>query len=164
MADTALFPSGERDKLILRLQNAVGGFVDGPREAVEDADRVLEDAIQHLTAALAERRRTIRTSWQSTPHSPARETPRGEAAPSPSAPPTATAPEATLAPDPALAHKEATGTTERTEQKTDPTDPTAPPRTTEATGATGATGATDTEQLRLALRDYRETTERLLQV
>lgn len=141
MADTALFPPGERDKLILRLQNAVGGFVDAPREAVEDADRVLEDAIQHLTAALAERRRTIRTSWQSTPQSPAGETPRGEPAPAPSVPPTATAPEATLAPDPALTPKETTG----------PTDPT---RTTEAT---------DTEQLRLALRDYRETTERLLQ-
>ncbi|QEU94651.1 hypothetical protein [Streptomyces kanamyceticus] len=100
MADTALFPPGERDKLILRLQNAVGGFVDGPGDAVEDADRVLEDTIQHLTAALAERRRTIRTSWQ----------------------PPETTPEATP--------KE----------------------------------ATNTEQLRLALRDYRETTERLLQI
>ncbi|MFJ2769844.1 hypothetical protein [Streptomyces sp. NPDC087300] len=161
MAETALFPPGERDRLALRLQNAVGGFVDGPRDAVEDADRVLEDTIQHLTAALAERRRTIRTSWQPTP-------PRAETTPTTSVPPTSaphasvpptsvppteTAPEATLTPDPSLTPK-------------DPTGPTGTPEKPGAPGAPGAPGtpAGDTEQLRLALRDYREATEHLLKI
>ncbi|MET8687842.1 hypothetical protein ABZV77_26900 [Streptomyces sp. NPDC004732] len=65
MADgTALFPIDARDKLALRLQNAVNGFVDGPRAAVENADRILEEAIADLTHTLAERRRTLRTTWQ----------------------------------------------------------------------------------------------------
>ncbi|MEU6821433.1 hypothetical protein ABZ921_12445 [Streptomyces atriruber] len=112
MADgTALFPIDARDKLALRLQNAVNGFVDGPRAAVENADRVLEEAITDLTRTLTERRRALRTTWQ--PHS---------AEPTPGEP---TATEAT---------------------------PPAPPPTG------------DTEQLRLALQDYRETAERLLRL
>ncbi|MFE0171916.1 hypothetical protein ACFWZ2_06335 [Streptomyces sp. NPDC059002] len=106
MADTtALFPPDERDKLLLRLQNAVGGFVDGPRSAVEDADRVLEDTIARLTATLTDRHRTLHTTWQPTP------------------PPDTPSPDTPAADAPA-----------------------------------------DTEQLRLALCDYRETTERLLHI
>ncbi|MCF3119717.1 hypothetical protein IPZ68_08340 [Streptomyces arenae] len=97
---TSLFPPAERDKLALRLQNAVNAFVDGPRGAVEDADRVLEETITGLSQTLTERRRTLRTSWQ---HAPAGE-------------------------------------------------------------STGTTDSADTEQLRLALRDYRETAESLLRL
>ncbi|MFI7315572.1 hypothetical protein [Streptomyces venezuelae] len=107
---TALFPIDARDKLALRLQNAVNGFVDGPREAVENADRILEEAIADLTHTLTERRNALRTTWQS--H--AAEVPPGEP-----------------------------GTPAAT--------PEAPP-------------AGDTEQLRLALQDYRETAERLLRL
>lgn len=92
---SALYPPDARDKLALRLQNAVNSFVDSPRAAVENADGVLEEAIADLTHLLTEHRRTLRTSWE--------------------------------------AH---------------PTE--------------GATG--DTEALRLALRDYRETAERLLRL
>ncbi|MEU6124144.1 hypothetical protein ABZ831_19970, partial [Streptomyces sp. NPDC047123] len=64
MAETsALFPSDARDKLTLRLQNAVNGFVDSPRTAVESADRILEEAIADLTRTLAERRQALRTTW-----------------------------------------------------------------------------------------------------
>ncbi|QEV17878.1 hypothetical protein [Streptomyces alboniger] len=124
MADTTLFPPEERDKLTLRLQNAVNGFVDGPRGAVEEVDHVLEDAIARLTDTLAERRRVLRSSWQTTP---ARTTPEG-----------GTPPAAGMAPGGALA--------------------------TEGAPVAPEASATDTEQLRLALRDYRETAERLLRL
>ncbi|MEU1018979.1 hypothetical protein [Streptomyces sp. NPDC005898] len=130
MADTTtLFPAEERDKLTLRLQNAVNGFVDGPRGSVEEVDHVLEEAIAHLTDTLAERRRVLRSAWRTTP---ARSTADADGG----APPAAG-----MAPGGALA--------------------------TEGTGAhTPAPEAstTDTEQLRLALRDYRETAERLLRL
>ncbi|QES41385.1 hypothetical protein DEJ49_10505 [Streptomyces venezuelae] len=117
---TALFPIDARDKLTLRLQNAVNGFVDSPRDAVENADRILEEAIADLTHTLTERRNALRTTWQS--H--ATEVP-------PTAPDTPASPAAGTA----------TGTT---------------PAATPPAG--------DTEQLRLALQDYRETAERLLRL
>ncbi|NUT29222.1 MAG: hypothetical protein HOV84_25495 [Streptomyces sp.] len=98
-ADTALFPHDESGKFELRLQHAVSGFVDGPRAAVEEADHVLEELSGRLTEAVAQRRRTLRGSWQSTDV---------------------------------------------------------------AEGKAGS--STDTEQLRLALRDYRELAERLLHI
>ncbi|MFF1381053.1 hypothetical protein [Streptomyces sp. NPDC058308] len=108
---SALYPPDARDKLTLRLQNAVNGFVDNPRTAVENADSVLEEAIADLTRTLTERRRTLRTSWESLP---------AEGAPGAPPPP-------------------------------EGAPPAEPP-------------AGDTEQLRLALRDYRETAERLLRL
>jgi hypothetical protein len=96
---TPLFPHDESDKFELQLQHAVSGFVDGPRTAVEEADHVLEELTGRLTEAVAQRRRTLRGSWQSM----------------------------------------------------------------DAAGDQPGT-STDTEQLRLALRDYRELAERLLHV
>jgi len=93
---TRLFPHDEGDKLELRLRQAVSGFVDGPRDAVEEADHVLEEIAGRFTEAVNRRRRTLRVSWQQGERSGA--------------------------------------------QATHP----------------------DTEQLRLALRDYRELAERLL--
>ncbi|WP_447037151.1 hypothetical protein [Streptomyces sp. DSM 118878] len=159
MADTALFPSDERDKLTLRLQNAVNGFVDAPRGAVEEVDSVLEDTIARLTDTLAKRRRTLRTSWQSTP---ARgEETRTTGAPAPATAPgeasgTGVAPGGTpsvgLAPGEAAApaHSRAAGV--------------APGAALPTEGAHAEAATTDTEQLRLALRDYRETAERLLRL
>ncbi|MGW3413609.1 hypothetical protein [Streptomyces sp. NPDC000888] len=87
--DARLLPQDECDKFELRIRHAVGGFVDEPRDAVAEADQVLEELAARFTDAVSRRRTKLRTSWQ------------------------------------------------------------------EKTGA-------DTEQLRLALRDYREVTERLL--
>ncbi|MDX3568817.1 hypothetical protein PV648_05750 [Streptomyces sp. ID05-47C] len=95
----ALLPHDECDKLSSRMQHAVAGFVDRPRDAVEEADHVLEDLAARFTDAVNSRRRTLRGSWQVTDDK------KGDAA-----------------------------------------------------------TAADTEQLRLALRDYRELTDRLLHI
>lgn len=95
-AGASLLPHDECDKLSLRLHDAVGGFVDEPRSAVEEADHVLEDVAARFADAVTRRRRTLRASWQTT--------------------------------------------------------------------ADDRATSTDTEQLRLALRDYRELTERLLRL
>jgi hypothetical protein len=94
--EAPLLGRDEGDKFSLRMRHAVGGFVDGPRTAVEEADHVLEELAGRFTEAVTRRRRTLRASWQATD-----------------------------------AGESATG---------------------------------DTEQLRLALRDYREFTERLLRL
>ncbi|MFG2792689.1 hypothetical protein [Streptomyces sp. NPDC048419] len=61
---TGLLPHDECDKLELRLHNAVSGFVDSPKQAVEEADQVVEEIAGRFTEALTRRRRTLRTSWQ----------------------------------------------------------------------------------------------------
>lgn len=96
----SLFPEDECDRISARMRHAVVGFVDGPRDAVAEADEVLEELAARLTDAVDRRRRTLRGSW----HQPE-------------------------------------GGKDR---------------------AASAATAVDTEQLRLALRDYRELTERLL--
>ncbi|MDJ0462891.1 hypothetical protein [Streptomyces sp. H27-C3] len=58
-----LLPQGEREKIGLRLQQTVNTFVDGPRRSVEEADSLLEETARQLTDTLAERRRTLRTTW-----------------------------------------------------------------------------------------------------
>jgi hypothetical protein len=54
----------ERERLELRVQQAVAQFVDRPRAAVEEVDHVVEDLVGRFTDAMARRRRTLRTSWQ----------------------------------------------------------------------------------------------------
>ncbi|WP_328746917.1 hypothetical protein OHT57_15115 [Streptomyces sp. NBC_00285] len=62
--ESRLMPHDEGDKLSSRLQHAVAGFVDEPRSAVEEADQVLEEAAARLADAVKQRRRTLRSSWQ----------------------------------------------------------------------------------------------------
>ncbi|GHD29539.1 hypothetical protein [Streptomyces galbus] len=95
----SLLPRDASDELAGRLRQTVVEFVDRPQEAVEEADRLLEELANRFTEAVAERRRTLRGAWH-----------------------------------------------------------------TDDTGKRGAGSTTDTEQLRLALRDYRELAERLLHV
>ncbi|WAX80325.1 hypothetical protein [Streptomyces sp. KMM 9044] len=59
-----LLPLDEGDKLSAQLQHAVAGFVDAPRDSVEEADRLLEELAAGFTEAVTERRRTLRRSWQ----------------------------------------------------------------------------------------------------
>ncbi|MFF7328986.1 hypothetical protein [Streptomyces sp. NPDC008150] len=94
---SGLLGHDDGDKFALRLQQAVTGFVDGPRDAVEEADHVLEEVAARFTDAVTERRRSLRTSWESG-----------------------------------------------------------------SKGGDTSSSEADTEKLRLALKDYRELTERLL--
>ncbi|MFI9761147.1 hypothetical protein ACIHFB_24770 [Streptomyces sp. NPDC051963] len=59
-----LVSQGERDKLALRLQQAMTSFVESPRQAVEAADAVFGDAATQFTDTLKERRRVLRARWQ----------------------------------------------------------------------------------------------------
>ncbi|WP_171059792.1 hypothetical protein [Streptomyces montanus] len=61
-----LMSHDETDKWTLRLQHAVAGFVDEPRESVEEADEVLQEVAARFADAITQRRRTLRTSWQTT--------------------------------------------------------------------------------------------------
>ncbi|MEV2252820.1 hypothetical protein AB0I94_19960 [Streptomyces sp. NPDC050147] len=61
---SALLPQNEHDKFGLRLQQALSTFVESPRQAVEEADALYDDAVRHLTETLTERRRVLRASWQ----------------------------------------------------------------------------------------------------
>lgn len=103
-SDTRLLPQEESDKLAHRLQEALGGFVDGPRRSVEEAAGVLEEATEHITRVLDERRRSMRAGWD------------GKAGKDGKA------------------------------------------------GTDASADGSDTEDLRLALRNYREVTERLLKI
>lgn len=94
---SGLLAHDDGDKFALRLQQAVTGFVDGPRDAVQEADHVLEEVAARFTDAVTERRRSLRSSWESG-----------------------------------------------------------------SKGGDTSSSEADTEKLRLALKDYRELTERLL--
>ncbi|WP_411977731.1 hypothetical protein [Streptomyces phaeochromogenes] len=59
-------PPDTGEKWSLQLQHAVAGFIDGPRGSVEEADKVLQEVAARFTDAVTERRRTLRTSWQTT--------------------------------------------------------------------------------------------------
>ncbi|MET8243193.1 hypothetical protein ABZV31_01405 [Streptomyces sp. NPDC005202] len=59
-----LLQHDECDKFGARLREAVTGFVDGPRDAVEEADRVVEELASRFADAVTRRRRTLRASWQ----------------------------------------------------------------------------------------------------
>lgn len=64
VSGTGLLSSDERDKLQLRLQHAVNGFVDEPRPAVEAAGELLDDLALRIHQLVDERRGALRESWQ----------------------------------------------------------------------------------------------------
>lgn len=59
-----LIPQGDRDKMTMRLQQALNSFVEDPHGAVREADGVFDDAATHLANTLTERHRTLRAGWQ----------------------------------------------------------------------------------------------------
>lgn len=68
-----LISADEREKLERRLHGAVSGFVDAPRKAVEQADRVLDETVTRVTALLTEQSDSLRTSWHGKDGTPATE-------------------------------------------------------------------------------------------
>ncbi|CAM5468586.1 MULTISPECIES: hypothetical protein [Streptomyces] len=61
-----LLPHEETEQWERRLREVVTGFVDEPRQAVEQADRALEEIAARFTEAVTRRRRTLRMSWEGT--------------------------------------------------------------------------------------------------
>ncbi|MFI1787616.1 hypothetical protein ACH40D_03970 [Streptomyces olivaceoviridis] len=61
-----LLPHEEAEQWERRLREVVTGFVDEPRQAVEQADRALEEIAARFTEAVTRRRRTLRMSWEGT--------------------------------------------------------------------------------------------------
>ncbi|MEV6720054.1 hypothetical protein AB0M94_03915 [Streptomyces xanthochromogenes] len=62
--DGVVLPPHEREKLQLRLHHAVGGFVDEPRAAVEEAASAVDALTERIIETLGQRRGTLRASWQ----------------------------------------------------------------------------------------------------
>ncbi|WP_086747726.1 hypothetical protein [Streptomyces scabiei] len=59
-----LFPSAEKDKILLRLRHVLNTFADTPREALEEAESAYDEVTEQLVSALAARRRVLRAGWQ----------------------------------------------------------------------------------------------------
>ncbi|MFH8480630.1 hypothetical protein [Streptomyces sp. NPDC018055] len=55
-----LFAAEEREKFDARIHQAVAGFVENPRQAVQEADATFDEVVTGLTKALAERSRLLR--------------------------------------------------------------------------------------------------------
>lgn len=55
-----LFAPEERDRFDARIHQAVAGFVENPRQAVQEADATFDEVVAGLTEALATRSRLLR--------------------------------------------------------------------------------------------------------
>lgn len=60
----SLLPADERDRLTLRLQEALNNFADRPLEALEVAEAIFDEAAAHLASSLAKRRSALHDGWQ----------------------------------------------------------------------------------------------------
>jgi hypothetical protein len=58
-----LFAADESERLRSRWTEVQTGFVDQPRESVEEADRLVADLMQRLTAQFSEERSRLETQW-----------------------------------------------------------------------------------------------------
>lgn len=58
--DRPLFSTEEREKFEARIHQAVAGFVENPRQAVQEADAAFDEVVTGLTKALADRSRLLR--------------------------------------------------------------------------------------------------------
>ncbi|MFI1100157.1 hypothetical protein [Streptomyces melanogenes] len=59
LAPEPLLPTEERDKWALRLHRAVSGFIDEPRQSVEEADAVLGETAARVAELVKERRQSV---------------------------------------------------------------------------------------------------------
>jgi hypothetical protein len=62
-ADAALFPAGEADDFRGRWTEVQTGFVDEPRNAVEQADSLVAEMMQRLAKVFAEERARLEEQW-----------------------------------------------------------------------------------------------------
>ena len=59
----ALFPSGEADGFRSRWQDVQTGFVDEPRNAVEQADKLVAEMMQRLAQVFSDERSKLEEQW-----------------------------------------------------------------------------------------------------
>ena len=59
-----LFPSEEADRFRQRWESLQAGFVDQPREMVEQADDLVSELMQQLTAGFSEKRSNLEQQWE----------------------------------------------------------------------------------------------------
>ena len=62
-ADAPLLPDNEASRFSSDWQTVQGNFVDRPREAVEQADRLVADLMQRLAAQFSETRANLEQQW-----------------------------------------------------------------------------------------------------
>ena len=62
--DAPLLPSEQLSEFEQRWQRIQAGFVDEPRQAVEEADRLVADLIDGLAASFSESRARLETQWE----------------------------------------------------------------------------------------------------
>ena len=58
-----LLPADQTDQLMLRWRDIQSGFVDRPRDSVEQADALVADLMRHLAASFSEERERLETQW-----------------------------------------------------------------------------------------------------
>ena len=61
--DEPLLPRDQGDRFASRWQEIQAGFVDHPRESVEQADALVADLMQRLAASFAEERSGLESQW-----------------------------------------------------------------------------------------------------
>jgi hypothetical protein len=59
----ALFTPDETERFRSRWTEVQTGFVDRPRESVEEADRLVADLVQRLTAQFGDERSRLEAQW-----------------------------------------------------------------------------------------------------
>jgi hypothetical protein len=59
----ALFPAGDMDNFRARWREIQGDFVDEPRQAVEQANQLVEQLIQRLTDVFSNERSKLEKEW-----------------------------------------------------------------------------------------------------
>jgi hypothetical protein len=59
----ALLPSDNAQRFRERWETVQAGFVDKPRETVEEADDLVRDLVQELTAGFVQRRENLERHW-----------------------------------------------------------------------------------------------------
>ena len=59
----AVLPNDQADRFTTRWQEIQAGFVDEPRESVEQADALVADLMQQLASGFAEERKQLESQW-----------------------------------------------------------------------------------------------------
>ena len=63
MTQTTLLPPDQAQHFTTRWQEIQGSFVDQPRESVEQADALVTDLMQQLTAGFSNERQNLEAQW-----------------------------------------------------------------------------------------------------